>query len=127
MTLKELAWRFSSKERAVGNVLPPDDLLQQAITAAIFYAGYANLAARAGLEKPYPAIDMDTEITESEWVLIRPLFLLYIERETALQLEASRGMGVDVFGRSSSEIAGDIAQIEMEFPHRAFYRPIMTV
>jgi hypothetical protein len=55
------------------------------------------------------------------------LFLLYVERETALQLEASRGLGLDVFGRSSGEVAGDIAQAEAEMPHRAFCKPIVSV
>jgi hypothetical protein len=59
--------------------------------------------------------------------MIRPLFLLYLERETALQLEASRGMGIDPFGRSSSEVAGDIVQMELGYPHAAAFQPIFTV
>ena len=37
---------------------------------------------------PYPSLDL----SDSEWALIRPLFLLYVERETALHLEDTRGL-----------------------------------
>jgi hypothetical protein len=46
---------------------------------------------------------------------------------TALQLEASRGMGADPFGRSSSEVAIEITQLESEMPRKAFYQPIITI
>ena len=75
---------------------------------------------------PYPDIDGTTDITVSEWALIRPLFLLYIERENAIQLEASRMMGFDPFGRSSSEVNNDIAQAEAELPHKIFSIPIIV-
>jgi hypothetical protein len=125
-TLSALASQFATQERPAGNLLDEETVLAQAMAAARFYAGYAVILARENAD-PVPAISGGLEITESEWALIRPLFLLYIERETALQLEASRGMGVDPFGRSASEIAGDIAQAETEMPHRAFFQPILTV
>lgn len=125
-TLSALASQFATQERPAGNLLDEETVLAQAMAATRFYAGYAVIRARDGVD-PVAAIDGDLEINESEWALIRPLFLLYVERETALQLEASRGMGVDPFGRSASEIAGDIAQIEAEMPHRAFFQPILTV
>lgn len=93
-----------------------------------FYAGYATLGAVAPATVPdqtitaptaYPEIAGSTDLTVSEWALIRPLFLLYVERENAIQLEASRGMGIDPFGRSSSEVAGDIVQMELGMPHSA--------
>jgi len=66
-------------------------------------------------------------VSYSEWALIRPLFLLYIERETAFYIESTRGFGVDVFGRSTSEVAGEIIALEAELPRRAFSQPIFTV
>ncbi len=93
-----------------------------------FYTGYGNLVPMSlpvipdqdiAAPTEYPEITLLTDITVSEWALIRPLFLLYIERENAIQLEASRGMGVDPFGRSSSEVAGDIVQMELSMPHSA--------
>lgn len=127
-TLEALAIRFATQERPAGNLLAAPDVLAQAMAAASFYAGFAEIRSRVVIPPAaVPALSETTEINESEWALIRPLFMLYIERETALQLEASRGLGMDVFGRSSSEVAGDIVQIEMELPHRAFCREIVTV
>lgn len=76
---------------------------------------------------PLVAISGATVISESEWALMRNLFMLYVERETALQLEASRGLGMDVYGRASSEVASDIMQAELELPHQAFVGLIVTV
>lgn len=125
-TLADLAEKFATQERPAGNLLDEDTVLAQAVAATRFYAGYAAIRARDGAN-PVPAIDGTIEISESEWALIRPLFLLYVERETALQLEASRGMGIDPFGRSASEIAAEISQAEADMPRRAFFQPIVTV
>ena len=125
-TLAVLADKFATQERPAGNLLDPETVLAQGVAATRFYAGFAAIRSREGAD-PVPDIDGATEISDSEWALIRPLFLLYAERETALQLEASRGMGIDPFGRAASEIAGDIAQAEAEMPHRAFCQPILTV
>ena len=124
--LSELAQAFATQERPAGNLLDDAAVLVQAVAATRFYAGYALLRAHEGID-PAPAIDSDTEITVSEWALVRPLFMLYVERETALQLEASRGMGIDPYGRSASEIASEIAQFEAELPRRAFFQAILTV
>ena len=77
----------------------------------------------------YPAIDGYTDVTVSEWAIIRPLFILYVERETALQYEASRAMGIDPVGRSSDAVAGDIERYESEtMPKLAFSRlAIITI
>lgn len=76
--------------------------------------------------KPETLLD-DAEVTESDWVLIRPLFLLYVEREQALMLEATRVMGADVWGRSSSEIQGDINLYESELGRKAFIQPVFSI
>jgi hypothetical protein len=125
-TLADLAEKFATQERPAGNLLDDGTVLAQAVAATRFYAGYAVIRAREGAD-PVPAIDGTLEISESEWALIRPLFMLYVERETALQLEASRGMGIDPFGRSASEIAAEISQAEADMPRRAFFQPIVTV
>jgi len=124
--LAELAATFANDERPAGNLLDDAAVLAQAVAATRFYAGFAMLRAHDGVATP-PAIDGTTPITTSEWALIRPLFLLYVERETAIQLEASRGMGADPFGRSSSEVASEITQIEAEMPRKAFFHPVVTV
>jgi hypothetical protein len=124
--LGELVSRFATQERPAGNLLDVETVLALAVAATRFYAGYAVIVASENTDTAL-TIDENLEITDSEWALIRRLFLLYVERETALQLEASRGMGIDPFGRSSSEIAGDIMQAEAELPHLAFYQPIITL
>lgn len=125
-TLAALAERFATQERPAGNLLDAQSVLAQAVAAASFYAGFAEIQSHANMITE-PDIDGDTEISRSEWALMRSLFILYVERETALQLEASRGLGMDVFGRSSSEVAADITQAELDLPHRAFFRPIITI
>ena len=123
-------------ERPVGNMLETPIVLAQAIAAANFYAGHGALSEHLDIpladpapDPPaqYPEITPNTNITVSEWALIRPLFLLYVERENALYLEASRGLGIDPYGRSSSEIAGEIQQLELEIPHKAFQRDVITI
>jgi hypothetical protein len=135
-TISDLIDRFADEERPIGNLLDVPTLSAQAIAAANFHAGYAHLAAHLAIPiddpppdppTPYPAIDGTTELNVSEWALIRPLFLLYVEREEARQLEASRGMGIDVFGRSTAEIEADITQKQLEYPHLAFIYEIETV
>lgn len=79
---------------------------------------------------PLEPVDWVTEktvISQSEWAIIRPLFLLYVEREQAIYLEASRSFGAEVFGRSSPEIQQDIDLYEERLPNLAFSQPVITV
>jgi hypothetical protein len=122
-TLFDMVNRFALDERVVGNLLSNEQLNALAIAATEFYAGYAMLSQA----QPSTAISIDTIITLSELALIKRLFLLYVERETALQLEASRGLGVDVFGRSVSEVMSEISLYEAELPRLAFFADISTV
>ena len=122
MLIADHASQFIERERPAANLLSADQVEALAVAATRFYAGYADFADADVME-----ISPATDLTDSEWAVIRPLFLLYVEREQAIQLEASRGLGVDVFGRSVSEVSGEIAQAEAELPHRAFYRPVVTV
>lgn len=117
---------FKLHERPVGIVLSDDILLSQAIAATAKYAGYAVLLSRAGTVT-LQHIDATTELTDSEWAVIRPLFMLYVERENAIYLEASRGLGLDVYGRTVAEVTMDIVNFELELPKLAFYYPIITV
>lgn len=120
MRLSERVAHFIGLERGPAALLAPESIEAQALAAVRFYAGYAML------DDPEP-LSMGLEISDSEWALIRPLFLLYVERETAFQLEATRGLGADGFGRASSEIAGDITQLEADFARRVFFQPVVTV
>lgn len=119
-------------ERPDSVILELEQVEAQAVNATVFYAGYADL--REYLDRL--AIDplavktlvtISTSVSYSEWAIIRPLFLAYVERETAHYMEATRGFGVDVFGRSSSEAQQDINQLEAEMARRAFSFAVLTV
>ncbi|MFM0608675.1 hypothetical protein PQR05_29515 [Paraburkholderia sediminicola] len=77
---------------------------------------------------PLPVLALDTQITVSEWALVKPLFLLYVERENARALEASRMQGVDVYGRAVTEIQTDIERYENgDMARLAFFQPSETI
>lgn len=122
--LSSLVERFLVQERGAANILAPSAVTAQAVAAVGYYAGFTELETppAAGEE-----INESTGVSVSEWAEIRPLFLLYVERETALQLEATRSMGAEVFGRSSSEVGMEITQLEADYPRRVFCLPIYTV
>jgi hypothetical protein len=122
-SLFDMVNRFALNERIVGNLLSGEQLNALAIAATEFYVGYAVLTQ----EQPSNTISIETILTLSELALIKRLFMLYVERETALQLEASRGLGVDVFGRSVSEVISEISLYEAELPRLAFFADISTV
>mgnify|MGYP003450955612 FL=1 len=128
-TLSALAARYATEERPVGNLLDDAQILAQALAAARMYAGFSRIVSQI-VEPPAIApsdVVATTEISVSEWAVIRPLFLLYVERENAIQLEASRGFGIDPYGRQSSEVASDILQYEEGLPLKAFYQDVTTI
>ncbi|QFY42764.1 hypothetical protein F6R98_10615 [Candidatus Methylospira mobilis] len=122
-SISALSARFSKDERPIGIVIDPETVLRQALAATRMYAGYGVLeCGNTGAE-----ITADTDLSDSEWAVIRPLFLLYVERECAIHQEASRAMGLETFGRMSSEISGDIALAEQNLPGQAFCYTVITV
>ena len=87
-TLSERAQQFAGTERPAGNLLDIEQVTAQAVAATRMYAAYGKLRAQDIVDN-VPPIDADIAVTNSEWGVIRPLFMLYVERENALQLEAS--------------------------------------
>lgn len=126
-SINELAADLCQTERPVGVILSDVSVKGLLIAAVRFYAGYANLTESGEERTEVEDINEETTLTLSEWTIIRPLYLLYVERETALQLEATRVMGADPFGRSSSEIAAEIQQVEGEMANKAYVEPYLTV
>lgn len=128
-----LSRRYFENERPIGIVLEAEEVDAQALAAAVMYSGYGGLSSLLPsghdgvIGEGAASIQLATEINASEWAVIRPLFVLYVERENAIRLESSRGLGVDVFGRSTSEIASDIALMEGDLPKKAFRQPVVTV
>lgn len=130
LPLRDHVGQFTENERPI-QLLQSDQVLQLGVAALRFYAGYARLEADYEHDEARMpqrlGYDGETCLSLSEWVIIKPLFFLYVEREEARQLEASRGMGIDVFGRSSSEIAGEITVLEADMGRKAFSYPIVSV
>ena len=108
-----------------GLILDKDQVDAQALQAARYFAGYADIATLAAPSSA--ALTVDVELSAGEWVVISPLFKLYVERENARALEASRNMGLDVYGRQVDAIEADIRQFEADLPRLAFCTPPVSV
>lgn len=157
MTLGELAREFAGPRSPGWLVLSEDEVLTCALEALRFCAAHIAIASitrhdvdlvgatspgvpvpvqPSRLEPLAPSLpvkaldllDEDVELTTGEWAMVRPLMVLYAERENALRLEASRGNGLDVYGRSTSEVTQDILMMEREtIPSAAFCHAIITI
>jgi hypothetical protein len=98
-----------------------------AIAAARFYAAYGPVASMDDVDPPVTEVTADTELTTGEWALIRPLFLLYVERIEVRVQEASAAAGHVAVGRSAETVAGDIKAMEEAIPHMSFVEPAFSV
>lgn len=154
MLLSEIVAQYLSHLPA-GIVLEDAQIARNLRKAVRLYCGYATLknapsaaeldaktATDAGL--PYPlfpvgdvhspvnaddaiAGDQDFDLTASELAIIRPLFDLYNEQENAQSLEASRALGLDVYGRSTGEIAQDVREREQMMADICFIEPVVSI
>lgn len=118
MQLGDLVSEFVGARRPGWLVLDDDEVLVQAIEATRYYLGWGQLG---GAVPALDDVDDRVEVSASEWAIISPLFVLMVEKENALRLEASRSGGLDVYGRQASEIEADIRIMKDEtLPQRAF-------
>jgi hypothetical protein len=124
MTLQELVDGFIESRATGGLSLDPAEVLGQAVRAARKFAAYSRFTTPpdgwTATSRPLSSINEGLSLTASEWGVIEPLFVAYTDHENALRLEATRGLGLDVFGRSASEIAQQIETLERELPKAAF-------
>ena len=131
MTLNDLVLEFMASRLTGGLVIDVPDVTRAMLKAVRFYAGYAEVSYFFEQDPSVtPALTQLTDavtLTTSEWAIIQPLFNAYADHENALRLEASRGLGVDVYGRSSSELSAEIKQLELDLPRKAFYQPFVGV
>lgn len=125
MNINGIVSLFLAEERSVAVLLSESQVEALAKAAVSFYGGYADLASCPNTT--LSDITPELEITISEWAVIKPLFLLYVERETALQIEATGMQGVTGYGRNSSEVNGEISNLEREFPQKASCYGAITV
>lgn len=135
MKLSEIVDALMSANKA-GMMLSEPDVARLLKKTVRFYCGFATIRsvplADGVIHTPIDATDsidgsQDFDLNPSEYAIIRPLFDLYVEEENAIHLEASRGLGVDVFGRSVSEIRQEIMQREMDFPKQCFMEEPVSV
>jgi hypothetical protein len=122
MMLGELA---TSTTWAFGLILSEPDLVAQAINAARQYAAWGSIQSLALNPDASPSqlddIDEIVDISDGEWGVIKPLYSMYVERQNALGLEASRMQGVEVYGRTVAEVEMDIRMYESDvLPRMAF-------
>lgn len=125
MQLKAIVQRFLEQERGVAVLLSHDQVEALALSAVGFYCGYSDLKNHP--DTRFEDINLECDIEIAEWVTIQPLFLLYVERETALQLEATGMQGATGYGRGSSEVNSEISRYEVEFAQIASCYPVMMV
>lgn len=93
-----------------------------------FWSGGKGLSVHSPVDASNGfAGDQDFDLTVSEYALIWPLFLLYVERENAMALESSRSSGMDHYGRTVSEVQNEIQQAEDRMASLAFEYEVITV
>ncbi|MBK5646835.1 hypothetical protein [Acinetobacter proteolyticus] len=125
MKLGAIVEQFLAEERSVAVLLPESQVQALAVAATAFYCGYSDLASVPKTQ--LGDITLEAVISIAEWAVIKPLFLLYVERETALQTEATGMQGVGGFGRNSSEVNIEISNLEREFPQKATCVAVITI
>lgn len=149
-SLAELVLEFSNLSQNAGLVIEEDQVMQLAVDAVRYYCAYGSLeAAKQGQDveamigRPLVGfsflnslgtvsttetkVGSNVPLTLQEWVVIRPLFALLVERAVAVNLEASRNMGTESFGRSVSECSADLPAVEERVQQGAFQFDIFTV
>lgn len=134
--------RYLKDECPDTNLLPPEQVMALALKAVRKYIAYGELAAQRVLRAQWErAVEVDPDtprpqavpinaelmVTPDEWAIISDLWRLYVELEQAKQLEASRGLGAEVFGRSSGEVEADIRAEHEQLPMRAFWFAPFTI
>jgi hypothetical protein len=118
MTLQDLVAAYIAEREPSGMFVAQPETMAAAVRATKFYLGWQDLADPD--TTTLAEVRAATVLTQGEWAIIGPLFRLYVEADVARLMEASRTAGVELIGRSSSEVAGDIAQMERDLPQLAF-------
>jgi len=132
MKISQLVIQYSDV-LPIGCVLTDEQITRSLRDAVRQYCGYARLVGATSTDGIHSDIDetetadglQDLDLTPSELAIVRPLWLLYIEKENALALEASRSQGADPFGRSAAEAQGGIDEYHQRLPALCFnYQPV---
>ncbi|QIB09042.1 hypothetical protein GZ982_30320 (plasmid) [Pseudomonas fluorescens] len=122
MKISELAAQHMA-ELPIGCVLTSEQVERSLRDATRQYCGCADL--KSGQVVNAQALigadpTQDVDLTAGELSLIRPLWLLYLEKENSMALEASRSQGAELFGRAVAEVQPAIQDYELRLPELAF-------
>jgi len=118
-------WSYDSKLELISS--SSDAEIDKALESAGLDSGVKDWIKSRSYKKEAGNNKFDIWLSHSEWAIIKPLFYLYIERENALHLEASRVLGVDVYGRSVSEVQGEISNYHEQMHLKAFHFKAFTI
>jgi len=138
VTIADLVEEYLATRAPGWLVLTVPEALECGLSALRFYAAHGTVQSLLETDpdgvvtdesSDLHRVNEDTGLTTGEWAIVRPLFTLYVEREQAMRLEASRAAGLEVYGRQVSEVAADIAMMESPegLPARAFAAAAFTV
>jgi hypothetical protein len=119
----------------IGCVLTEEQITRSLREAVRQFCGYARLKNARDANGNYVYIDasetalgaQDFDLTVGETSVIRPLWYMYLERENALALEASRSQGAEVFGRGTAEVGPAIELYEQRLPGLAFSCDVVSI
>jgi len=125
MTLAELAQAYLTRNADSGTFLALPQASACAIDAARYFNGWADIESEPGIDSA--AITAALVLNADEATIIEPLFRLLCEEQEALMGEKSRMMGADWSGRSSAEVAQDIAVARDKVAVQAYQEPPFTV
>jgi hypothetical protein len=122
-------------ELPIGCVLTEEQITRHLRDAVRQYCGYARLTSAQSLDTVHSDLytpdtvpgAVDVDLTHSELAIIRPLWLLYIEHENAMALEASRSQGADPYGRSTPEVKQSILDYEQRLPQMTFVYEVRSI
>lgn len=122
-------------ELPIGCVLTEEQIGRNLRDAIRQYCGYARLTSAQSLDTVHSdlytadtlPVPIDVELTHSELAIIRPLWLLYIEKENSTALEASRSQGAELYGRTVSEVVQSILDYELRLPQLTFVYEVRSI
>lgn len=134
MRISQLVEQYLA-ELPIGCVLTEEQITRHLRDATRQYCGYAQLTSAQSSDSVHSdlysddaaPIAVDVVLTHSELAIIRPLWLLYIELENAVALEASRSQGADPYGRASTEVKQSILDYELRLPQLTFSFEVRSI
>lgn len=127
MKLSQLVEQYIA-DLPIGCVLTEEQIARSLRNATRQYCGYAILASAESLDAVGAAPGgVDVDLSDSELAIIQPLWTLYLEKENALALEASKSQGAELFGRSVSEVVPSILEYELSLPRLAFSFAVRSI